>query len=330
MVSVERRAKIGKNTLPEFVAPCLARLGEAVPLGSEWGHEVKFDGYRMQVRVDGDDVRLLTRTGLDWTARFGTLAAAFRKIRAKSALLDGEAIVENSQGGSDFQSLVAALKSARTTPIVFVAFDLLHLDGRDIRPLALADRKAALKASLPKQTAQSRIRFSEHLIGDGSAMLREACKVGLEGIISKRLDKPYRSGRHDDWRKTKCILSDEFVIIGYLDSTAAAASVGALVLGYFDGKNLVYAGRVGTGFNRQTAASLWTSLQPLRSDPPPFIAELDGIQRRGVTWTAPRVVAQIAYRAWTADGILRHASFTALREDVPPTKVKRPQTLKQS
>lgn len=330
MSSRKRGATKAGVALPEFVEPCLARLGQSVPDGAQWGHEVKFDGYRLQVRIDGGDVRLLTRTGLDWTARFGSLATAFGEVKATTALIDGEAIVENAEGASDFQLLVAELKSGRPARIVFVAFDLLHLNGRDIRPLALGERKAALAECLPEPSDASRIRFSEHLVGDGARMLQEACKVGLEGIISKRLDRPYQSGRHDDWRKTKCVLSDEFVVIGYLDSSAVAESVGALALGYFEGKTLVYAGRVGTGFNRQTAAAIWAMLQPLRLDPPPLAATLDGLQRRGVKWVKPCTVAQVAYRAWTGDHLLRHASFTALREDLPAARVKRPQTLKQS
>lgn len=326
----KRTAARVSTPLPDFVAPCLARLGDVPPVGDTWGHEVKFDGYRLQVRIDGGDVRLSTRTGLDWTARFGSLAAAFKAMKVKTALLDGEAIVENASGASDFQPLVHALKSTTTARIVFVAFDLLHLDGVDLRPLPLDDRKSALARCLPPVSDDSRIRFSEHLVGDGARMLTEACKVGLEGIISKRLDKPYQSGRHDDWRKTKCIFNDEFVIAGYLDSSALQDSVGALVLGYFDGNKLVYAGRVGTGFGHASAAAIWRALQPSRTATSPIASALDNAQRKGVRWIEPALVAQIEYRAWTADRLLRHAAFKGLREDLPAKLVKRPQTLEQS
>ena len=329
-MSAKTSPAAGKAVLPAFIPPCLARIGDSVPAGAEWGHEVKFDGYRVQVRIDRKTVHLLTRTGLDWTARFGTLGEAFKSLNVTTAVIDGEAIVEDDAGASDFQSLVQALKSTTSQRIVFVAFDLLHLDGKDMRPLPLAERKAALAACLPKAVEASRIRYSEHLIGDGAKMLSEACRIGLEGIISKRLDKPYRSGRHDDWRKTKCVYSDEFVVAGYLDSSALADSVGAVVLGYYESKTLKYAGRVGTGFSRDTAAALWQTLQPLRRESSQLSAPLDAAQRKGVRWVEPKLVAQIEYRAWTADGLLRHAAFTSLRDDLPAAKVKRPQTLKRS
>ena len=309
--------------MPEFVAPCLAELGPSVPTGTEWVHEVKFDGYRLQARIDHGSVRLLTRTGLDWTERFGTLGKSLLSPNVRSALVDGEAIVEDDHGASSFVALVDALKSSATSRIVFVAFDLLHLDGRDLTQLPLGERKLALERLL-SQKPSDRVRYSEHLTGDGTKMFAEVCKLGLEGIISKRIDRPYRSGRHDDWRKTKCILTDEFVIVGYLESTAVKEGVGALVLGFYDRKKLVYAGRVGTGFDRKTAAALWKSLQSLRRQASPLAVPLDSEQRRGVQWVTPHLVAQIDYRAWTADGLLRHASFIALREDKPAQEVKRP------
>lgn len=321
---VEARASIlnHKTSMPVFVPPCLARLGNEVPDGPGWVHEVKFDGYRLQVRIDNGTIKLLTRTGLDWTARFGTLADVLRKLPLQSAIIDGEAIVEDARGASHFATLVDALKSRKTERIVFVAFDLLFLDGKDLAVEHLGDRKLQLGALL--LDAPDRVRYSEHLPGDGTKMLSAACKMGLEGIISKRLDKPYRSGRHDDWRKTKCVQTDEFVIVGYTDSTAIENSIGALAVAFYDGKKLVYAGRVGTGFNRATAAVLWKTLQPLRHDKSPLPATLDRAQRSGVTWVTPSLVAQLEYRTVTGSGLLRHASFQALREDLPASQVKRP------
>ena len=317
-----RRSKI--NPLPDFVPPCLAKLGQSVPIGDAWGHEIKFDGYRLQVRIDADDVRLLTRTGLDWTERFGTLAKAFRALKLKSALLDGEAIVEDARGASNFSALVEALQTGNSGRIVFVAFDLLHIAGENLMDLPLEMRKARLQPAVVTGPSHERIRYSEHIVCDGRKLFDEVCKLGLEGIISKRLDRAYHSGRHDDWRKTKCISTDEFVISGYVDSAAAKTSVGALVLALHSGKTLVYAGRVGTGFTREVAAALWSALQPLRRDASPLSAELDAAQRKDVRWVRPKLVAQIEYRALTADKLLRHASFKALREDKPARLVKRP------
>ena len=321
MTGVKAR-RAAKQVLPDFVPPCLAKLGTVVPEGPQWVHEIKFDGYRLQVHIEHGQVLLRTRTGLDWTARFGSLAAALQKLEVKSALIDGEAIVEDEAGAPSFSALVEALKSNQPGRIVFVAFDLLHLDGRDLTGWPLGERKELLRKCL--QNDKARVRYSDHISGDGTKMFSEVCKLGLEGLISKRIDRPYRSGRNGDWRKTKCILTDEFVIVGYLDSTAVQESIGALAMGFFKGTKLIYAGRVGTGFNRQTAADLWRILQPLRTGKSPLSSPLDAAQRNGVKWVAPKLVAQLEYRTLTADGLLRHASFKALREDIPATNVRHP------
>lgn len=310
--------------LPAFVAPCLAKLGSEPPVGDHWGHEIKFDGYRLEARIEGGQTKLLTRNGLDWTGRFGRLAGDIARLPLKTALIDGEAIVEDEHGRSDFPALVAALKSGRDERIVFVAFDLLFLDERDLTPLPLRERKALLKALLDRKGTYDALRYSDHIVGDGAKMLSEVCKLGLEGIVSKRLDAPYRSGRGEIWRKTKCFNADEFVVIGYLESAVEPKAIGALVLGYFKGKALRYAGRVGTGFNRRSAAALWQSLHKLRVAAPPTKDTLDATQRKGVRWVSPSLVAQIEYRGWTADGLLRHAAFKTLREDVPARSVKHP------
>ncbi len=332
MARTKASARRAENAKPGFITPCLARLGEDVPAGANWVHEVKLDGYRLQVHLDNGAVRLLTRTGLDWTPRFGSLVTAFKSIPAKSAILDGEVIVEDDRGASSFVRLVSALKANTTEAIVFVAFDLLFLDGIDLTVMTLTERKMRLQALLPNvsgRDASARILYSEHLAGDGEKILSSACKLGLEGIVSKRLDKPYRSGRHDDWRKTKCVQTDEFIIVGYLDSTALKESIGALAVGYYDDTKLIYAGRVGTGFSHATAAMLWKALQPLRTETSSLVATLDGAQLKGVNWVVPDLVAQLEYRALTDNGLLRHASFQALREDKPPSQVTRPRLARQ-
>lgn len=310
--------------MPSFIAPCLATLATEPPIGSEWAHEIKYDGYRLQARIDAGAVQLLTRSGLDWTGKFGALAKRLGKIKVASAILDGEVVVENEHGASSFSDLVADLKAGRSERMVFIAFDLLFHDGADLREMPLAERKGALKRLLAPQKKLGLLRYSDHVLGHGATMLTEACKLGLEGIISKRLDKPYLSGRGTIWLKSKCIATDEFVVIGYLDSKPVKNAIGALVLGYYDDKQLIYAGRVGTGFDRKTASALWQNFQSLRTDKSPLASPLDAQQAKDVVWLRPRLVAQVEYRSWTRDGILRHAAFKALRGDKSAKSVAHP------
>ena len=206
-----------KALLPDFVEPSLAYLVPEPPVGEEWLHEIKFDGYRLQARIEAGSVRLLTRSGQDWTPRFANVAQSLKKLKVNSALIDGEVVVQDDKGASSFAMLVDALKAGRSDRMVFFAFDLLYLDGRDLRAATLRNRKRLLEALLATSPKTSRICYSDHLIGDGAAMLRQVCEMGLEGIVAKRADKPYQSGRRGSWVKIKCIQTDEFVIGGYLD-----------------------------------------------------------------------------------------------------------------
>jgi bifunctional non-homologous end joining protein LigD len=305
--------------LPDFVAPCLARRQKLVPAGAQWVHEIKLDGYRLQARLEDGEARLITRNNLDWTARFPRIAKAVAALDADTVLLDGEVVVLREDGTTSFSELVADLKASIRGRMVYYAFDLLYLNGVDLRGAALLDRKSVL-AGLLKAPKSGVVRFSEHIDGDGQLMLDKACELGLEGIISKRADKPYHSGRLGDWIKTTCHLTDEFVIGGYIDSTAQKKAVGALALGRYRRGRLKYMGRVGTGFSRATAAELWRTAQALRTSHPPFADRLDPEQRRGVVWLRPELVADVEYRALTGDGLLRHAAYKGLREDKSPAE----------
>ena len=289
--------------------------------GTRWLHEIKWDGYRLQPHVQNGSATLYTRGGHDWTERFPTIADAIAALPVTSAILDGEAVVEGENGIPSFSALQAAL-GARDGPghkaaheAVLYAFDLLYLNGRDYREEPLDVRRAALASLLSVTPAGGALRLSDHFEGDGDAFWRHACGMGLEGIISKRRDRPYRSGRGEDWLKIKCAHGQEFVIAGYLPLLGRKRAVGALVLGYYDKHGeLIYAGRAGTGFTAESAASLWGKLQPLRRADAPFPAGQPPGRSAGAVWVEPKLVAEIEFRGWTSDRLLRHASFKGLRE----------------
>ena len=309
-----KKAKPAK--LPDFVAPSLATLVAKPPAGKRWLHEIKFDGYRLQVRIEGGEVRLLTRTGLDWTGRFGQdILAAFKALPAGTALIDGELVVENEHGASDFSALQAALSEGKPAAFVFYAFDLLHLDGFDLTQSRLTDRKVALEKLIGDRDGP--LRFSASFEDDGELILRHACRLSLEGVVSKVKDGPYHSGRGRDWVKSKCSARQEFVIGGYVPSTTSRKAIGSLVLGYYDKGKLVHVGRVGTGFTAAVAEDLYRRLEAIQAAKSPFAKPLTADEGRQVRSVEPSLVAEIEFRAWTADRHLRHASFRGLREDKP-------------
>ena len=315
-------ARKGKALLPDFVPPCLARLETKAPDGAGWIHEIKFDGYRIQARLDGGKVALLTRKGLDWAKKFRPVASAIAALPAGTALIDGEIVVE-ADGISDFGSLQADISAGRGDRFVYCVFDLLHLDGVDYTTRPLVERKAALKELVAG--AKAPIRYSEHLDDPGGVVLTQACEMTLEGIISKLREAPYRSGRTGDWVKTKCNGRQEFVIGGLVPSTVMPRAIGALAMGYFEDGKFVYAGRVGTGFNHDSAAVLYRDLDELRIAKPPFDTRLPPAERRrkGVHWVEPRVVAEVEFRGFTADKMLRHAAFKGVRADKDAAEVIR-------
>jgi bifunctional non-homologous end joining protein LigD len=300
----------------------LARLVAQAPEGDEWLHEQKFDGHRIVAELDRGRVRLLSRRFKDWTAELPSIARAIAALPVERALLDGEVAVLLPDGRTSFQALQNAFGGSGAS-LVYFAFDALAIDDHDLAPRPLEQRKAAL-AALVARAHDPRIRYSDHVIGNGGACFREACKRGLEGIVSKRRDSPYAPGRGGAWLKTKCVLRQELVIGGYTDPEGTRTHVGALLVGYYDGKRLVYAGKVGTGFTMKTLLELKQALTPLEVAESPFDPEparaWTGVGRH---WVEPRLVAEVAFSEWTQDGRLRHPSFQGLRRDKRAAEVVR-------
>jgi len=303
-----------KSALPAFVSPVLASLGTTPKTGASWIHEIKFDGYRIQARIAGNKVKLLTRSGHDWTDRFGRgIIDALADLECDATLLDGEIVVEGADGRSDFSALQADLSAGKSERFIYYTFDLLHLDGADLTTLPLTARKAALKELVPGDSGP--LRYSAEFAETGPTVFRHACQLGLEGIISKRSDAPYISGRSKNWIKSKCLARQEFAIGGYKLSSASRQAVGSLVLGVYDKGRLRHVGRVGTGFTAAVARDLFRKAEKLRQDDSPFATPLTSDQSRSVRFLRPDLVAEVEFSAWTADGHLRHATFRGLRED---------------
>ncbi|MBD9621909.1 ATP-dependent DNA ligase [Ensifer sp. ENS06] len=305
------------DPIPRRVEPCVATLVDVPPKGVDWAFEVKWDGYRLAVHVDASEARAITRGGYDWTKKFRSIVDEARELGHVSMVIDGEAVVLDDQGRSDFgllQRAVGKRPSAHdANEIIFYAFDLLYLDGRDLRNLPLSERRRLLEPIVAGR--ERTIRFSEEVPADGEEFFRVACELGLEGIIAKRRDKPYRSGRRPEWLKIKCVRRDTFAIIGYEPSTVPGA-IGRLLLAARRGDDLVYVGGCGTGWSHQESVKLRELLNAIPSDRPAV-----SLRRKGAVFARPILVADVEYRAWTQDGKLRHPSFKGVREMEGPSDV---------
>ncbi|MBD9651981.1 ATP-dependent DNA ligase [Ensifer sp. ENS09] len=303
--------------MPRLVEPCVATLVDKPPKGPEWAFEVKWDGYRLAIHVGPVEVRAITRGGYDWTKKFGSIVAEARELGHASMIIDGEAVVLDQQGRSDFgllQRAVGRRPSAHdVSEIIFFAFDLLYLDGRDLRKLPLSERRRLLEPIVAGRTGA--IRFSEEVEADGAAFFQVACEHGLEGIVAKRRDKPYRSGRQPEWLKIKCARRDTFVIVGYEPSTVPGG-IGRLLLAARKGDDLIYVGGCGTGWSNKESTALRELLNAIPADSPAV-----ALRQKGAVFARPLLVADIEYRAWTQDGKLRHPSFKGVREMQGPAEV---------
>ena len=316
------------GAFPGFVKPQFATAATTPPPGDDWIHELKLDGYRVQLHVQEQrtskkrKVTIYTRNGLDWTGRMPDIARAAEKLPVKAALLDGEVVVLNESGGTSFADLQAAFEEGAKHRLTYFAFDLLHLDGRNTRELPLLQRKEILERLLRGFGEGDVLRYSEHLAASASETFAKACELGAEGIISKQATTKYVSGRTKSWLKLKCIREQEFVIGGFTLPSNKGQGIGALLLGYYEDGKLAYAGRSGTGFTQQTQAMLREKLEALRQQKPAFHT-LRADAKKDAIWVKPELVTQVRFATWTSDHRLRQASFQGLREDKVPKEVVR-------
>ncbi|MBT1263684.1 DNA ligase D [Pseudomonas sp. VS40] len=320
--------KAATSALPEQFAPQLATLVDRAPEG-DWHYEIKFDGYRMLARIRDGDVRLFTRNGHDWTERLPRQAKALQALKLKDSWLDGEVVSLNGDGLPDFQALQNAFDIGRSLDIVYYLFDAPFLNGQDQRQAPVEDRRAALKAALAGSRSKL-LRFSEAFTAHHRDIFESACDLSLEGVIGKRLGSPYVSSRSADWIKLKCRLRQEFVIVGYTRPQGSRSGFGALLLAVNDKTGLVYAGRVGTGFDQAALKAIYAQLTPLERKASPLEKPLTSAQARGVHWVEPTLVGEVQFAEWTREGVVRQAAFVAMRTDKPAAQIihEQPRTAK--
>jgi bifunctional non-homologous end joining protein LigD len=318
-----------RRKMPAAVKPQLATLVEAAPDGDQWLHEIKFDGYRIVAILKDGKARLTTRRGNDWTDRFQRIAEELESLAStgsiKRVIFDGEVVALDPDGKTSFQRLQNFLKRSKTDEILYYAFDLLYLDEFDLAQAPLIERKALLGKLILNTYPENDgvVRYSDHIQGHGDDVLRRVCKGRLEGVVSKLANATYQAGRSRQWLKSKCLARQEFVIGGYTKPSGARTGFGALLLGYYRKSQLIYCGRVGTGFTNDSLKRLAAELKRHKRESPPFENPPTGSERRGVTWVQPTLVCEVEFTEWTDDGRLRHPAFQGLREDKRPKEVVR-------
>jgi bifunctional non-homologous end joining protein LigD len=310
-----------RESQPGFIAPQLALQSISPPTGEGWLHELKLDGYRMQARKDGSGVQMLTRKGLDWTTRVRDVANEVAKLAVEKVTLDGEVVVLSENGTTNFADLQASLQNGASNMLTYFCFDLLHVDGHNVRELPLKQRKEMLGDVL-EEADSDLLRVSEHLETDGEELFRKACELHAEGIVSKKALGRYESGRGSDWLKMKCLHEQEFVVGGFTLPSNGVHGVGALLLGYYSDGKLIYAGRTGTGFTQKTHKLMRDRLENLAQTAMPFV-KIPAEAKRGVSWVKPELVVQVRFATWTADNLVRQAAFLGVREDKNAEEVVR-------
>ena len=318
-----KAARTRIDPIPAY-RPQLAQLVKAPPSGSVWLHELKYDGYRIGCRIEGRTITLISRTGKDWTAAFPEVVGGVRDLGIDSALLDGEVCMLLPDGRTSFQALQNAFSGGGPRGgLVYFVFDALHLDGRRLVGEPLEARKTALRARLADTRGGGVVQYADHLDADGPDAYREACRLGAEGIVSKRRDQPYQAGKRTGWLKTKCVHRQEFVIGGFTDPEGSRQGIGALLVGYYEGRRLVFAGKVGTGFTTATARELRGTLERIERRDCPFAPPPAGWLGRNAHWVRPALVCDVVFTEWTDEGKIRHPSFQGLRRDKAPASVIR-------
>jgi bifunctional non-homologous end joining protein LigD len=320
-----------KADFPVEISPHLPTLVDSPPKGDQWIHEIKYDGYRIVAFIEKNSARLSSRNNKDWTGRFRTIADALSNFPAENAIIDGEVVIQLPEGITSFQALQNTLQGVKTGTLIYYLFDILYHDGFDLTESPLIERKTLLKQLLDQMAPQPVIRYSDHVEGSGEKVYAHACRLSLEGIVSKDLNSAYRQKRTRNWLKVKCGYRQEFVIGGYSRPSGSRTAFGALLLGVYDDHgNLLYCGRVGTGFSEKQLVSLKQTMTPLERQTPPFADPPKGAEAKNVHWLDPQLVAEISFAGWTQDNSLRHPVFKGLREDKEAGGIRRETTLPEN